>query len=306
MSLFRHPLPPALICALLWGSAFPAIKIVYTQWQNLGIERSLTMIFLFAGIRFSLAGLGLLICGKNTRLELRGSPKLLLLGFVLTQTLVQYLFFYQSVAVSSASLTALLVATGSFWWMLFSPLFGMSPWPRRSQWLGLLIGSAGVTLAVYAPGAGAGRPLLGAFFMLSATASGALAILLFQKIKPSMSSINATGISLFLGGLCLTLIGAPSFSLIPELFTPPVILITLWLALVSATAFSIWNHLSTIFPVTLLANYRLLIPVCGVTEALIFVKGESAGWGLLLGSTIVILSMIWASHSERLSTQTKQ
>ena len=32
--LFRRPLPPALICALLWGSAFPAIKHVYGFWAG--------------------------------------------------------------------------------------------------------------------------------------------------------------------------------------------------------------------------------------------------------------------------------
>ena len=39
----RHPLPPVLLCALLWGSAFPVIKHVYGYWAEIGLERSLPM-----------------------------------------------------------------------------------------------------------------------------------------------------------------------------------------------------------------------------------------------------------------------
>lgn len=300
MLLFHHPFPPALLCALLWGSAFPAIKNVYAHWDLQGLERTLPMILLFAGVRFSVSGFGLLLFGKNISAELRVTPRKLLLGFALTQTFIQYIFFYQAVAASSASLAALLVATGSFWWMLMSPLIQKSPWPSAMQWLGLVIGGTGVTIAVYAPGAGAGNPLLGAIFMLCATASGALALLLFQRIKPTMSSINATGISLFAGGVSLILVGFQAIGSFQEMFSSPVIGSTLWLAFVSAAAFSIWNHLSSIFPVTLLASYRFLIPICGVLEALLFLEGESAGWGLFVGGALVVLSMIWAQHSKRI------
>ncbi|MFT4549356.1 MAG: drug/metabolite transporter (DMT)-like permease [Verrucomicrobiales bacterium] len=288
-----------IFCALLWGSAFPVIKHVYGHWAKIGIEPTVAMILLFAGVRFSIAGGGLLFCGKSLRAELRQTSWGLLLGFALTQTFIQYVFFYQAVAISSASLTALLVATGSFWWMLLSPLLQKSPWPSGAQWCGLLIGGVGVGLAVYAPGAGAGSPLIGTILMLVATGSGAVAVIIFQKIKPTMSAVNATGISLLTGGLALLAAGVSDIASIPEMFTAPVIVGTLWLAIVSATAFSLWNHLTTVFPVTLLASYRFLIPVCGVLEAQFFLRGESAGWGLLVGGALVIASMLIAQRSTR-------
>jgi len=294
---FRHPLLPALLCALLWGSAFPSIKTVYRHWEAAGLERTLSLVFLFAGIRFCLAGLGLLFFGKNLRQEMKVTPWKFLVGLALTQTFIQYVFFYQAIAVSSASLTALLVVTGSFWWVILAPILQKTPRPSQRQWLGLALGGVGVTLSIYQPGAGAGNPLLGAIFMMSATANGALAIILFSHIKPKMSAINATGLSLFLGGLGLTALGLPAVSKLPEMLDTTVIFITLWLSLVSAAAFSIWNHLSTLFPVPLLANYRFFIPVCGVIEALILLPDESAGWGLLLGGPLVIASMIWAKRS---------
>ncbi len=84
---------------------------------------------------------------------------------------------------------------------------------------------------------------------------------------------------------------------IGEMFDHSSTLATLWLAFVSATAFSIWNHLSTIFPVTLLASYRFLIPICGVSEALVFLKTELAGWGLMIGGILVVTSMVLAKKN---------
>ena len=297
MFFFKSPLLPVIVCSLLWGSAFPAIKTVYQNWDIQGLQRSLSFIFLFAGVRFCLSGVGLLIFGENLKNELRVTSWKLIAGFALAQTFIQYVFFHQAVSVSSASLTALLVATGSFWWMILAPLIQKTPWPSPTQWFGLVLGGLGVVLAIYKPGAGAGNPILGAFFMLTATASGAIALIIFAKIKPTMSAINATGLSLLLGGIGLTLIGGQALRDIGKMFDLSAILATFWLAFVSATAFSIWNHLSTIFPVTLLASYRFLIPICGVFEALVFLKTELAGWGLMIGGILVVTSMVLAKNN---------
>ena len=294
---FKSPLLPALICSLLWGSAFPAIKTVYQYWDEQGLQRSLPIIFLFAGVRFCLSGAGLLILGRNLKKEICTTSWKLVAALALTQTFIQYVFFYQAVSVSSASLAALLVATGSFWWMILAPLIQKTPWPSPIQWSGLLLGGLGVVLAIYKPGAGAGNPVLGALFMLTATGSGAAALIIFAKLKPTMSAINATGLSLLLGGIGLALLGGKALPGIMAMFDAPVILATFWLAFVSATAFSIWNHLSTIFPVTLLASYRFLIPVCGVLEALLLLKTESPGWGLVVGGILVVTSMILAKRT---------
>lgn len=296
MSFFRHPLLPALFCAVLWGSAFPVIKTVYLQWSEASVVRTLPLLFLFAGIRFVIAGGALLIAGRNLRAEIRATPIRLLLGLAVTQTLIQYVLFYQAVALSSGSLTALLVSTGSFWWMILAPMLGKSPWPNAWQWLSLAVGGIGVTLAVYAPGAGAGNPILGSFLMLAATASGALAIIIYQEVKKTMAVVNATGLSLSVGGCGLVCLGLPAIGEVSVILDPEVLGWTLWLAFVSAAAFSVWNHLSTLFPVSLLACYRFLIPICGVIEALLFLEGEEAGWGLLLGGFLVVGSMFSAQR----------
>ena len=296
---------PVLVCALLWGSAFPAIKTVYSHWEATGFERTVPAVLLFAGVRFVIAGAGLLLVGKKLRAETRATPTRWLIALALTQTFLQYVCFYQAVAVSSASLTALLVSTGSFWWVILAPIFTAEPRAGARQWMGLLLGGVGVTLAVYAPGAQTGAPVLGAVLMVLATGAGALGVITFKKIQPTMSARNATGLSLLFGGLALVGTGAAAIPQLGEMFDLKTSLLTLWLAFVSAAAFSLWNWLSTRHPVSVLAGYRFLIPVFGVLEALILLPGETAGWGLVIGGSLVLVSLIWVSRAQKAQEPSK-
>ena len=126
---------------------------------------------------------------------------------------------------------------------------------------------------------------------------GALGIIQFGKLRPTIGARAATGFSLGGGGLLLLACGAAAFPRAALLMTPQVMLITCWLAIVSAAAFGLWNHLSTRHPVPLLAGYRFLIPICGMLEALVFLPGESAGWGLIAGAVLVVGSLVMAQRS---------
>ncbi|WP_353566662.1 DMT family transporter [Haloferula sargassicola] len=289
-------LPAALLCAVLWGSAFPCIKTVYAIWARAGLDLALTDYWWFAGVRFSLAGLMLWTVARRPWTEVKATRKATLLSFTLTQTYGQYLLFYLAIAVASGSLAGLLAGTGSFWWMVLAPLLAGAPRPRGRQWIALAIGGLGITLATAAPGAGAGRPGLGALLMMGATGLGAVGIIQFGKMRASIGARAATGFSLGVGGLMLLVTGAPAFAHAGQLMTPPVIGLTCWLAFVSAAAFGLWNHLSTRHPVPLLAGYRFLIPICGMTESLLFLKDETAGWGLAVGAMLVVGSLVVAQR----------
>ena len=85
---------PALLCTLLWGSAFPAVKSGYALF---GIGDEAACKLFFAGWRFMLAGVAVLVISVITSRKLvvptRAQwPGILLLGLV--QTTVQYVFFY--------------------------------------------------------------------------------------------------------------------------------------------------------------------------------------------------------------------
>lgn len=284
-------LPPVLLCALLWGSAFPGIKAVYAIWGRQGIDATATACWWFAGVRFTVAGLLLLMVAKRPWVEFRATPKRALLAFAATQTFGQYLLFYLGVAVASGSLAGLLSSFGSFWWMILGPLVGGLPWPRRSQWLAIAVGGAGVALAAASPAAGSGNPWLGTLLLIGSTGLGTLGVVQFAKLRETIGARAATGFSLLGGGLALLLAGAMEFPRALSLMPPAVIGLTLWLAFVSAAAFSLWNHLSTRHPMPLLAGYRFLIPLAATLESMLFL-GERPGWGFIAGGVLVLGSLI--------------
>ncbi len=285
----------AAFCALLWGSAFPCIKYVYSIWAEQSIEVSMHTRWWFAGVRFTLSGLGLLLISRSPFKQLRQTPLRYMGGMALCQTLLQYIFFYLALSLASSSLCSLMSASGSFWWLLLAPLFGKAEWGKGWKVWGILVlGALGVSMAVYSPGDPSFNPLLGVAVMLLATLCGTLAVLLFSKIKPTMKARTATGFSLFSGGVALCMIGLPAMPDSPALFSPPVILITLYLAFVSATAFSVWYELSTRYPVSLLASLRFMIPISGVLLSVAFIQSEKLSVWIMIGTMIVSFTMVLA------------
>ena len=281
-----------IICSVLWGSAFPVIKLVYAHWAVQGTEPDFALRSFFSGLRFTIAGGALLLLAQAPLQELKNTGWRWVVAMALTQTVGQYLLFYWGLELSSGALASLLVSSGSFWWVLLAPPLGHSPHLTVRQWWILGAGALGVTLAVYSPGASEGNPRLGAIAILGANLFGALGLGCFQKIKSTMGARAGTGFSLFLGGVGLMVLGVQS----PwrgdlTLFDGYVIGCTLWLAFVSAAAFALWNHLSTLMSAHRLATYRFLIPICGVFESLLLLEGERLTLAMIVGGVIVLLAM---------------
>lgn len=293
-----HPLPlrfyvQVLICATLWGSAFPVIKNSYEVLQLDSYGKQLV----FAGSRFLIAGLFILpFCRHRVVESVRRAPRLPLLAIVLGQTYFQYLFFYFAISASSGTLGSLLVGAGSFWWVLLAPVLTGSPTPRPVHWLLLVLCSTGIALAAYAPGAGSGNVLLGTAGFLAATLCGSIAAIYMKQVAPISGSRATTAFSLFTGG-CLLLITASPW--IPEylnLLSWKTVGITAYLAFLSATAFTIWNRLVEQYSVNLLSTYRFLIPLMGVIESVLFIPGETLGPGIVAGGLLILGSLIAISR----------
>ena len=293
MKISTRSLPLAvLVCALLWGSAFPTIKAIYAEWDRLGVEPDMPNRFLLAGVRFLLGGTVLLLMAKHPWVELRRTSWKSVLWFACTQTYVQYALFYTALATASAVLGGLLVSSGSFWWLVLAPLLLKTPWPSRWQWTLMGVGAAGVLVAVYRPGAGSGQPVLGGVLFCLSTLSGSLGLIGLQKILKTMGARAATGYGLFLGGVMFLLTGAMAWPDFAALFPPKVMLLTGYLAFVSALGFGLWNHLTSMFPVNLLAGYRFLVPMCAVVESSLLVSGESPGVGIWAGGALVVMALV--------------
>ncbi len=283
------------LCAALWGSAFPVIKLSYT---HLGLETYGEKL-LFAGTRFTLAGLVvMLFCRRSVWRGYVDAPKGLLFGVVLGQTFGQYVFFYYGLSVSSGALGALLNGSGSIIWVLLAPVMVKSAFPSGKQWLALMTCVLGISIAVYAPGVGSGNVTHGVISFVLVGFSGALGAIAMKQIAPTVGSRTVTALSLFIGGLILSLVGSYEWRAFTGEYSLATFGVTVYLALLSATAFALWNRLIELYSVNVLSAFRFLIPLFGVVESAIFLKNETVGIGIVVGGAILIISLYAMSRLE--------
>ena len=278
----------ATFCALMWGSAFPAIKYAYRFMDGSLLANRMA----FAGIRFLIAGGVLLLFLSGKREAFRQAPKFRLFGIAIMQVVVQYTCFYWGLSMISGVIAAILVATGSFWWALLAPVFGQGEPLSARQWLFLVIGFAGVCVCVYRPDAHNESLFLGGLLILGTSLSATTASLMVKSLGGAVPTTFLTGFGLFTGGCILVLLSPGGVVHYFEHAGPQLIAITLHLALISAFAFSVWYLLITLFDITRLSGYRFLIPICGVLESALLIPGESLGLEILIGS-LLVLSAVW-------------
>ncbi|MGZ0655605.1 DMT family transporter [Coraliomargarita sp. W4R72] len=278
-----------LLCAVLWGSAFPVIKNSYIALNITSYSEQL----IFAGSRFVLAGLMVLpFCRGSILHKLKQAPRWPLLAIVLGQTYFQYIFFYYGLSVSAGTLGALLVGTGSFWWMLLAPLILKTAPPRPIHWTLLACSSVGIACAVYQPGNELKNVGLGTLAFLCATFSGAVGATYMKIVAPHSGSRTTTAFALSAGGLMLLLSAIPAWSSYISHFNLTTLLVTLYLSALSATAFTVWNRLIELYSINVLSSFRFLIPLMGVMESTLFISGENLRPGLIIGALIVFTSLI--------------
>ena len=176
-ALFRRTgvvVAAAIVCTLLWGSAFPGVKAGYTLFA-IG-EGDIPSKLVFAGVRFFAAGLLVLAFGWISQRRFpRPKGKAAwgwtgLLGLV--QTALQYLFFYIGLANTTGVKSSILNATGSFFGVILAHFFCKGDRLTKQKVLGCLLGFSGCVLVSLSSGGGlAGFSFLGEGFIICAALS---------------------------------------------------------------------------------------------------------------------------------------
>ena len=277
----------AVFCTLLWGTAFPVIKLGYSAFSVESGDIGSTL--LFAGLRFSLAGILVIcfLCAKSSRLALPKKDELLpilLLGTV--QTTGQYLFTYCGIGYTTGANTSIITACASFITVLAAPLFFKNDRLTLLKLIGCALGFGGV-LVINGCGGFALSTLFGDILIFCSTVFAAGGNLIAKGVTKGRNPVSITGYQLLLGGSLLTASGLISGGRL-DLLNAQGVLILLWLAVVSAAAFSLWTALLKHHPAGKIAVFNLLVPVFGTVLS-----------GLMLGEQVwrfeTLLSLILIS-----------
>ncbi|MNU30606.1 DMT family transporter [uncultured Brevundimonas sp.] len=283
----------ATLCCLLWGSAFPAVKNGYALLHIAPGDIPSQM--LFAGWRFALAGailLGVAATMKKPILALSGRQmrQVGLLG--LTQTTIQYVFFYIGLAHATGVKSSIMNATGVFFSVVLAHFIYANDRLNGRKTLGCLIGFLGVVVVNLGGSAlGFDFSLLGEGFIIIAAFVLAAASIYGKRLSASMDAMVMTGWQLFIGGAGLTAIGMAGGGHLESLNLQSGALL-LYMALLSSVAFAVWSLLLKHNPVGLIAAFNFLIPVFGVSLSAIFLGESLLRWSYL-AALVLVCAGIW-------------
>lgn len=274
----------ALTAAVLWGWAYPLIKLGF---QEFGISSDMTSSkMLFAGVRFCISGLIILALaaktGKSFKTEGNGAWWFILV-FSLLNTTLHYAFFYFGLSFSEGSRASILNSISTFLVVILACLFFKSDKMNLQKVLGCAVGFAGV-LILNAGGGSSEFSWAGDGMIILNAICSAFASLMTRGLSKRVDVFVGTGYSLALGGALLIV---PGLALGGHL---PVISLTgcsilLGLITISTVAFALYNKLLSLNPVGKIAIYNSLIPVIGVLTSCLCL-GEAFQWKYVLAGTL--------------------
>lgn len=280
----------ALVCCVLWGSAFPCIKIGYSMFSIEGNDVASQI--LFAGMRFTLAGILAIILGSMINHQflipkITVFPKILKLS--LLQTVLQYLFFYIGLANTSGVKASIIEAANVFIAILVSSLLFHQEHLSSKKMLGCLIGFIGVVLINLNGGSiDTTLKFTGEGFILLSTVAYAFSSVLLKSYSQTENPVLLSGYQFVFGGIIMMLCGGISGGHIG--YVPPVsYLMLFYLACISAVAYSIWGILLKYNPISKVAVYGFMNPVSGVILSALLLNESGQAFGLTAVLALILV-----------------
>ena len=288
----------ALFCTILWGTAFPAIKIGYRLFDISNTDTP--SILIFAGARFALAGIIVLAIGfvRDPKAMLLHKKDILpvgILGFF--QTFMQYLLLYIGLLKVSGTKSSLLTSVAAFGSVILSAIFFKSDKLTFKKILGCLVGISGIFVITMSGGSIGGFSLMGDGLVILSNLSGAFGNVISKKISPNRDPIQISGWQLTFGGSALIITGL-IFGGKLIFYNINCLLILLYLAFMAGIAFMLWTMLLFHNPVSKIAVFNLFIPVFGTMWSGIFLS-ENIFTPINLISLLLVCSGVFLVNSNK-------
>lgn len=282
----------AMLCCILWGSAFPCIKIGYELF-NIPSGETASQI-LFAGIRFTLAGIlawifGSLIIKKPLIPEKKAYPKIALLS--LFQTVLQYLFFYVGLAHTTGVKSSIIKGANVFICILFSSLIFKLEKLTPKKIIGCIAGMSGVVIInLWGTAIDMNMSFLGEGFIALSMFANAMSSVLVKIFSKEHNPVMLSSFQFTLGGIIMIICGI-LFGGELTVITGKGILMLLYLALISSVAYSVWSVLLKYNPVSRVSVFGFMTPVFGVILSALFLGETEQAFSL---SSVIALILICA------------
>lgn len=255
----------ACVCCILWGSAIPVIKTGYRLMQVDSADTASQIVF--AGVRFTLAGILVLIFASISERKVMIPDRTILKYAVpvcLAQTVCQYFFFYIGVAHTSGVKGAIITGLGNFIAILLSCFIFRKERMTGRKMIGCILGFAGVVVInLMGNSLDAGFKLTGEGFILIAQFSYGMSTVLINIFSRKVSPVILSGTQFTMGGIVLFLIGKIMGGHLGVVNAAGIGII-FYLAMVSAVAYTLWSVLLAWNDVSRVAIFGFVNPLFSV------------------------------------------
>ena len=278
----------ALLCCMLWGSAFPCVKLGYTLF---GVDTSsYPSLILFAGIRFTLAGVLVLLFGSLTQKRLL-LPKReniwRVLVVALFQTALQYTCFYIGLAHLSGVKSSVLNGLGVFFTIIAACFVFRTERFTAIKLAGCILGFGGV-LIMNLDGLDFKFTFAGEGLIIMSGLSAAMAAGFVKIFSRRENTTTLCGWQFFCGGVLLMATGALTGGRIaPQSGASYAMLF--YLAFLSACAFTLQGYLLKYNPVSLVAVFKSTNPLFGALFSALILSETTQ---LLHYTTLIALVLV--------------
>lgn len=235
---------------------------------------------MFAGIRFALAGILVLIFASIREKKIVWPDRRVIKYAVpvcFAQTFVQYFFFYIGVAHTSGVKGGIITGLGNFIAICMACFLVHNEKMTTRKLAGCVLGFAGVVIINMAGSSvDMGFKLTGEGFILIAQLSYGASTVLINIFSKKVSPVILSGCQFFIGGILLFAVGILMGGHLTYISVIGVILI-LYLAMVSAVAYTLWSVLLAHNEVSKVAIFGFVNPLCSVIlSALVLGEVEQA------------------------------
>lgn len=255
----------ACVCCILWGSAIPVIKTGYRLMEVDAADTASQIVF--AGVRFTLAGLLVLIFASIREKKVLIPDRTILKYAVpvcLAQTVGQYFFFYIGVAHTSGVKGGIITGLGNFIAILMACLIVRNERMTGRKMAGCVLGFAGVVVInLMGKSLDMGFTLTGEGFILISQVAYGISTILINIYSKKVSPVVLSGTQFTMGGVVLTLIGIGMGGHLGNITAVGVVII-FYLAMVSAVAYTLWSVLLAWNDVSKVAIFGFVNPLCSV------------------------------------------
>lgn len=293
----------ACFCCLLWGSAFPCIKIGYGLFE-IGAADTGSQI-LFAGCRFFLAGLMVIAAGSLMERRIlvpgNGASWFRVIKLSSMQTFLQYLLFYIGLAHASGVKSSIIEASNVFLAILIAALVFRTEKLTAAKIGGSVIGFAGVVLInLDGSSLDASMSLTGEGFVFLSAICYAVSSALIKRYSAKDHTVMLSGWQFAVGGLVMILVGlAMKGSIHPE--SGKAYLLLLYMAFISAAAYTVWGILLKYNPISRVSVFGFSNPVFGVLLSALLLQESSQAFSVrgLIALLLVCCGIVVVNRSAK-------